>query len=74
MRRRRTGWPRCSACICGALHGAGGDAMNALVYEWRSLSASSQHGVKALSDLYEAMWQDVVARRWTRACWPVMRA
>ena len=43
------------------LHGAGGDAMNALVYEWRSLSASSQHGVKALSDLYEAMWQDVVA-------------
>ena len=29
------------------LHGAGGDAMNALVYEWRSLSASSQHGVKA---------------------------
>ncbi len=27
------------------LHGAGGDAMNALVYEWRSLSAPSQASV-----------------------------
>ncbi len=43
------------------LHGAGGDAMNALVYEWRSLSAPSQASVKALSDRYEAMWQQVVA-------------
>ncbi|CAB3633369.1 hypothetical protein LMG26685_01206 [Achromobacter mucicolens] len=43
------------------LHGAGGDAMNALVYEWRSLSASSQASVKVLSDRYEAMWQSVVA-------------
>ncbi|SEJ65578.1 TetR/AcrR family transcriptional regulator [Achromobacter sp. NFACC18-2] len=43
------------------LHGAGGDAMNALVYEWRSLSAPSQAAVKVLSDRYEAMWQSVVA-------------
>lgn len=43
------------------LQGAGGDAMNALVYEWRSLSAPSQSAVKALSDRYEAMWQSVVA-------------
>ncbi|AMG40054.1 TetR/AcrR family transcriptional regulator [Achromobacter xylosoxidans] len=43
------------------LHGAGGDAMNALVYEWRSLSAPSQASVKVLSDRYEAMWQDAVA-------------
>lgn len=43
------------------LHGAGGDAMNALVYEWRSLSAPSQAVVKVLSDRYEAMWQSVVA-------------
>ncbi|MFJ3459716.1 TetR/AcrR family transcriptional regulator [Achromobacter spanius] len=43
------------------LHGAGGDAMNALVYEWRSLSAPSQAAVKGLSDRYEAMWQSVVA-------------
>lgn len=43
------------------LHGAGGDAMNALVYEWRSLSAPSQASVKVLSDRYEAMWQSVVA-------------
>ena len=43
------------------LHGAGGDAMNALVYEWRSLSAQSQRGVKVLSDLYEGMWQETVA-------------
>lgn len=43
------------------LHGAGGDAMNALVYEWRSLSAPSQSAVKALSDRYEAMWQSVVS-------------
>lgn len=42
------------------LHGAGGDAMNALVYEWRSLSAPSQATVKRLSDRYEAMWQQVV--------------
>lgn len=42
------------------LHGAGGDAMNALVYEWRSLSAPSQAAVKVLSDRYEAMWQSVV--------------
>ncbi len=43
------------------LHGAGGDAMNALVYEWRSLSAPSQASVKALSDRYEQMWQEAVA-------------
>ncbi|WP_414639379.1 TetR/AcrR family transcriptional regulator [Achromobacter sp.] len=43
------------------LHGAGGDAMNALVYEWRSLSEPSQAVVKSLSDRYEAMWQEVVA-------------
>lgn len=43
------------------LHGAGGDAMNALVYEWRSLSAPSQAAVKVLSDRYESMWQEVVA-------------
>lgn len=43
------------------LHGAGGDAMNALVYEWRSLSAGSQAAVKVLSDRYEAMWQSAVA-------------
>ena len=35
--------------------------MNALVYEWRSLSAQSQRGVKVLSDLYEGMWQETVA-------------
>lgn len=43
------------------LHGAGGDAMNALVYEWRSLSPPSQAAVKVLSDRYEAMWQSVVS-------------
>lgn len=43
------------------LHGAGGDAMNALVYEWRSLSTPSQAAVKVLSDRYEAMWQSVVS-------------
>ncbi|WP_165360079.1 TetR/AcrR family transcriptional regulator [Achromobacter veterisilvae] len=43
------------------LHGAGGDAMNALVYEWRSLSAPSQAVVKSLSGRYEAMWQEAVA-------------
>jgi AcrR family transcriptional regulator len=43
------------------LHGAGGDAMNALVYEWRSLSAPSRAAVKSLSDHYEEMWQDAVA-------------
>jgi len=43
------------------LHGAGGDAMNALVYEWRSLSAPSQASVKSLSDRYEQMWQEAVA-------------
>ncbi|WMD21434.1 TetR/AcrR family transcriptional regulator [Achromobacter seleniivolatilans] len=43
------------------LQGAGGDAMNALVYEWRSLSPGSQSTVKELSDRYEAMWQSVVS-------------
>lgn len=42
------------------LTGAGGDAMHALVYEWRSLSAGARGGVKALSDRYEGMWQQVV--------------
>ncbi|WP_251863422.1 TetR/AcrR family transcriptional regulator [Achromobacter sp. Marseille-Q4962] len=42
------------------LRGAGGDAMNALVYEWRSLSASSRASVKSLSDRYEDMWQETV--------------
>jgi len=52
--------PFCVA-LWSMLQGAGGDAMNALVYEWRSLSAPSQSAVKALSDRYEAMWQSVVA-------------
>lgn len=34
--------------------------MNALVYEWRSLSPAARGGVKALSDRYEDMWQDAV--------------
>ncbi|AKQ55275.1 TetR/AcrR family transcriptional regulator [Bordetella hinzii] len=42
------------------LAGAGGDAMHALVYEWRSLSPQARAGVKALSDRYESMWQRVV--------------
>lgn len=40
--------------------GGRGDAMNALVYEWRSLSPAARGGVKALSDRYEDMWQDAV--------------
>ncbi|OZI44657.1 TetR family transcriptional regulator [Bordetella genomosp. 5] len=42
------------------LRGDGGDAMNALVYEWRSLSAENKAGVKRLSDAYEAIWQHAV--------------
>ena len=62
MPRRRTGWLRLFRVhMWSMLHGAGGDAMNALVYEWRSLSAQSQRGVKVLSDLYEGMWQETVA-------------
>ncbi|MFJ1298422.1 TetR/AcrR family transcriptional regulator [Pseudomonadota bacterium AL_CKDN230030165-1A_HGKHYDSX7] len=42
------------------LRGDGGDAMNALVYEWRSLSLENKASVKRLSDVYEAMWQRAV--------------
>ena len=70
--RRRTGWPRCSACICGACCTARAGPMNALVYEWRSLSASSQHGVKAGAIFMKRCGRDVTAV--DAACWPVMRA
>lgn len=53
-------WRRCSGCTCGACSRGRGDAMNALVYEWRSLSPAARGGVKALSDRYEDMWQDAV--------------
>lgn len=37
--------------------GVGGDAMHAMIYEWRSLSMESKIVVGKVSDDYEQLWQ-----------------
>nr|WP_227519479.1 TetR/AcrR family transcriptional regulator [Marinobacter sp. ANT_B65] len=43
-----------------SINGQTGEAMAVLVYEWRSLSETSQAEVLKLRDIYEALWLDVL--------------
>ena len=43
-----------------SINGQTGEAMAVLVFEWRSLSASSQAEVLELRDIYEKLWLDVL--------------
>ena len=43
-----------------SINGQTGEAMAVLVFEWRSLSETSQAEVLKLRDIYEALWLDVL--------------
>lgn len=43
-----------------SINGQTGEAMAVLVYEWRSLSESSQEEVLKLRDIYESLWLEVL--------------
>lgn len=43
-----------------SINGRTGEAMAVLVYEWRSLSESSQEEVLALREVYESLWLSVL--------------
>lgn len=45
-----------------SINGQTGEAMAVLVYEWRSLSESSQAEVLALRDIYEELWLSVLGQ------------
>ncbi|WP_111495663.1 TetR/AcrR family transcriptional regulator [Marinobacter bohaiensis] len=47
-------------CELESINGQTGEAMAVLVFEWRSLSATSQQDVLHLRDVYEAMWLEVL--------------
>jgi len=47
-------------CELQSIMGGTGEAMAVLVYEWRSLSADGQTQVRALRDLYEQVWLQVL--------------
>jgi AcrR family transcriptional regulator len=47
-------------CELQSIMGGTGEAMAVLVYEWRSLSADGQAQVRALRDLYEQLWLQVL--------------
>jgi|SRR5690606_3937849 len=42
------------------LNGVGGDAMHALIYEWRSLSQDAREKVRRLTDQYESLWHQAI--------------
>ncbi|MCP5207590.1 MAG: TetR/AcrR family transcriptional regulator [Hahellaceae bacterium] len=47
-------------CELESITGLTGEAMAVLVYEWRSLSASSQASILKLRDIYEQLWLDAL--------------
>lgn len=42
------------------ISGVGGDAMHAMIYEWRSLSPEAREPIRALSEAYEQLWHQVI--------------
>ncbi|MDO3720453.1 TetR/AcrR family transcriptional regulator [Marinobacter sp. chi1] len=64
VERAQTGVARLRALIRAELesiNGQTGEAMAVLVYEWRSLSETSQAEVLKLRAIYEQVWLDVLA-------------
>lgn len=49
-------------CELESINGETGEAMTVLVYEWRSLSASSQQSILRLRDTYENIWLETLQR------------
>src|SRR5690606_31808333 len=42
------------------IHGVGGNAMHAIIFEWRSLSDEGKSRVRALGDAYESLWHRAI--------------
>lgn len=43
------------------IHGVGGNAMHAIIFEWRSLSPEGRERVRERSDAYEALWHRAIS-------------
>ncbi|MFW7342783.1 TetR/AcrR family transcriptional regulator [Pollutimonas sp. H1-120] len=46
--------------MASLISGVGGDAMHAMIYEWRSLSPQARVPVQQLSDAYEQLWHRAI--------------
>src|SRR5690606_5677138 len=46
--------------MASLVSGVGGDAMHAMIYEWRSLSPAASESIRFLSDQYEALWHQAI--------------
>lgn len=46
--------------MASLIRGVGGDAMHAMIYEWRSLSPAARQPIQALSDAYEQLWHQAI--------------
>jgi len=46
--------------MASLISGVGGDAMHAMIYEWRSLSPAAQARIEVLSDAYEQLWHTAI--------------
>ncbi|HUH59015.1 MAG TPA: TetR/AcrR family transcriptional regulator [Candidimonas sp.] len=46
--------------MASLIRGVGGDAMHAMIYEWRSLSPAARQPIQALSDAYEQLWHKAI--------------
>src|SRR5690606_10878756 len=46
--------------MASLISGVGGDAMHAMIYEWRSLSLEASESIRVLSDQYEELWHQAI--------------
>jgi AcrR family transcriptional regulator len=46
--------------MASLIRGVGGDAMHAMIYEWRSLSPAARQPIQVLSDAYEQLWHQAI--------------
>lgn len=44
------------------IHGVGGNAMHAIIFEWRSVSPDGKKRIRRLSDAYEALWHRAIGQ------------
>jgi len=43
------------------IHGVGGNAMHAIIFDWRSLSPPARLRARELADVYEALWHRAIS-------------
>lgn len=43
------------------IHGLGGNAMHAIIFDWRSLSVPARLHARQLADTYEALWHRAIS-------------